>query len=142
MRQANQRLQKFEFLSESQAPAARQTSVVEILPFHSHGLAEHVLGIEDVHQVDQAHLPWPSLFADDGFEGECGGAMAAAGVEIDEIDCRQWRLVACVSISRGRDHQSPFWSGNMTGMCILGRKTSLPKVTFRKLPFRKSSLPK
>ena len=81
--QADQRLQKLEFLRQPQAPPARQAGVVQILPFHAHGLAEHVLGIEDLHQVDEAQLPWPSLFADDGFEGECGGAMAAAGVEIN-----------------------------------------------------------
>jgi hypothetical protein len=54
------------------------------------------------------------LFSDDGFEGERGGTMTAAGVEIDQVDCRQMRFLFWHG-------QSSFWSGNVTGMCILDR---------------------
>ncbi len=49
---------------------------------------KNVLGVEILHQVDEAHLPAPCLRANDGIERQRRSAMSAAGVEINQIDCR------------------------------------------------------
>jgi hypothetical protein len=52
------------------------------------GLAEHLLRVEDFHEIDEAHGPRPALFADHRFEGDGRGTVAAAGVEVHEIERR------------------------------------------------------
>jgi hypothetical protein len=47
---------------------------------------EHVARVQDLHEVDGAHAPRPFLLADDGVEGGRRGPMAAARIEINEID--------------------------------------------------------
>jgi hypothetical protein len=84
--QADERLQELQLLRHSDAPAARQPRVIEILPIHAGGLQEHIFRIEKAHEIDQPHLPRPSLFADDRLQSRRGGAMPAARVEVQKID--------------------------------------------------------
>ncbi len=66
--EADHGLQELELLREPQAPAAGEAGVVEILPFHAHGLAKQVLGVQDFHDVDEAHGPGARLITDHGVE--------------------------------------------------------------------------
>jgi len=90
MAEPDQRLQQLEFLRETQCPAACEPLIVIILRVHSRGLAKHALGVEHLEQVDEAHAPGPILFADHRLECGRRGPVAAAGVEINQIDRFQW----------------------------------------------------
>ena len=105
--EADDRLQELELLREAGAPAARQASVVDVLPLHPRGLAEDILRIEDFHQVDETHLPRSALLANDRLERRGGGPMSAARIEIDQVDClhraRAMRhVLGCLGRKHGR----------------------------------------
>ena len=88
MAEADERLQQLQFLREADAPAAGEPGVVDVLPVHARGLAEHILGIQHIHEVDaDAPARGAALLADDRLERRRGRAMPAARIEIDQVDC-------------------------------------------------------
>ena len=79
-------LQHFQFLRQSQGPSSGHVAVVQILRHQAGRLAKGVLGIEYLRQIDKTHTPGAALPANRRCERYRGGAMTAAGIEVDEIN--------------------------------------------------------
>ena len=129
MAHANGRLQELELLREADAPAARETVVVDVLPVHARGLAEHILGIEHLHEIDEAYLPGALFRADHGLQGRRGRAMPSPRIEIDQIDCSchgpramHWLSSSPASVDEG--HRAMVHI-----LCEWGMKASPPRRT-------------
>ena len=88
VREADHSLQQLQFLREAQRPAAREPQVVVVLRRDTGQLLELALPIDDVDEVHEAHVPRPSLRGDHVGERPGRGAMAAAGIEVDQVDRR------------------------------------------------------
>ena len=86
VREPDHGLQQLELLCQTDGPASCQPHVVVILRREAGEPAKAALRIEHLEQIGQAHLPGPALRVDHGFESLRSGAVAAAGVEIDQLD--------------------------------------------------------
>ena len=84
--QANQHLQDAQFLCQAQGPAAREPHVIVIFRLDAGGSAKYVLRIEDFEQIDQPDLPVFALLANRHLEGDGGGAMPSARIDVHEIN--------------------------------------------------------
>ena|SRR5690242_19816792 len=73
-------------LRRSQRPAFFQEQVVDVLQAESGVLAEDIERVEHFLKVDQTDVPRALLLLDDRLQRIGGGAMAAAGVEKDEVN--------------------------------------------------------
>ena len=84
--QPDEALQDLELLRRADGPAARQAFVVPILGRAAGHLAKTVLGVEHIEQVDQPHTPRAVVPRQRRLQRQRRGAVAAAGIEIDQID--------------------------------------------------------
>jgi hypothetical protein len=86
--EANDSVHELESSGRSQRPSLGQHFVINILEAEAGDLAKHIERIENLLNVDHAHVHGPVVLVDDGFERGRGGAVASAGVEEQEINCR------------------------------------------------------
>jgi len=84
--QADQGLEQLELLGEAESPTAREALVVIVLRIHAGGLAKHALRIEHFEQIHEPDTPGSLLFGDDRFQGQRRRSMAAAGIDVNEVD--------------------------------------------------------
>lgn len=85
VRQPEEGLEQPQLLAERDRPPAREALVVEILRPHAGQAAIAPARIEHLEQVHQPYPPGPPLGADRRLERQGRGAMAATGVEINQI---------------------------------------------------------
>src|SRR5262245_23329069 len=86
MTEPDESMQELELLSETEGPAACEPLVVERFRREACDSSERAARIEHVHQIHEADIPRASLLADRFFERERCSTMAAARVEVDEVD--------------------------------------------------------
>ena len=79
----------------AERPSVLQHVVVDVLYAQARGPANDIDGIEQFLEVNQFGIPRKLLLLDDLLEGGGRGAVAAAGVEVDQRDaCHRLRIVA------------------------------------------------
>jgi len=84
--QANERLKQLELLRQPQGPAAREPLVVIILGIHAGRSAKNTGRIEHLEEVDEPDMKGTPLLAQHRLEGCRRRAMAAARIEVDQVD--------------------------------------------------------
>src|ERR1700761_2233011 len=82
-------------IGRAERPAFGQQQVVDILQTDTSELAKDIERVEDLLQVHEPNVPAVVLGFNDGLEGQRRAAMAAAGVEIDEVE--GWLRVQALS---------------------------------------------
>ena len=97
MEQADHPVHADHQLRRAQRPALLEQQVVNVLQAQAGELAEDVHGVQHFLQVDQADFERPSSAAPSpGLQRIGRGAMAAAGVEVEEIELlHSMTIVAC-----------------------------------------------
>jgi hypothetical protein len=73
-------------LGRAQRPTPPQHDVVDFLKLNARQFSNNIDRIQKILDTAEPHLPWTLLFADDRFQGLGGFPMAAAGVNVDELD--------------------------------------------------------
>ena len=86
MVQSDDAVQKLEALGRAQGPAFGEHQVVDVLKIDARDFPEDVERLQQLLEVDQGDFPGAILPFDDRFERGGRGAMAPAGVEIEELD--------------------------------------------------------
>ena len=118
-----------------QRPAVPQHDVVHILKPDSGGLADEIDGVEQVLDADHFQSPRPLLFTDHFTQRGGRGAMAAAGIDIDQGDVRASQFtppfLSTFDVPRGLRFRFSFsaWAAGDSGSSCTARfhsRTALP----------------
>src|SRR5580658_4547560 len=86
MEDADGQMHRRDQLRGAQCPAPPQHDVVDFLERNAGQLADDVDVVQEILDITRTRFPGPPLFADDGVESGDRGAMAAARVDVDEIN--------------------------------------------------------
>ena len=88
MHPANQELDRAQHRPGSDSQSVLEHPVVQVLDPDAREAMEDVDRLQDVAQIHHPDLPAALLFVGQRLERRCGGAMAAARIEEDQIDPR------------------------------------------------------
>ncbi len=88
MHPANQELDRAQHRSGSDSQSVFEHPVVQILDPYAREAMEDVDRFQDLAQIDHPNLPAALLLLGQRFKRGCGGAMASACIEEDQIDLR------------------------------------------------------
>ena len=86
MVQSDDDMKELEALRRAQGPAFGEHQIVDVLQVDASDFPEDVEWMQQLLKIDERDFPGAILPFDDGFERRGGGAMASAGVEIQELD--------------------------------------------------------
>src|SRR5262245_50694753 len=94
VREPDESLQDLQLLTQAERETGRETLVVDVLGLDAEDALKEAGGIEDRRQVHLAHAPRERLCANRAFERGRRGAVAATGIEPNEVD-RAHRRADC-----------------------------------------------
>ena len=86
MKRADHHLQHAQQTRRAQRPAIAQQRVVLLLNANARHAPQHIQVVGQFLELHQLDLPRTVLLLDDGFQGNCGVAMPAAGIVKHDVN--------------------------------------------------------
>src|SRR5262245_57832604 len=94
-------LQDLELLTQAERETGRETLVVDVLRLDAEDALKEAGWVEDLRQVHLAHVPREPLCLNRAFECGRRGAVAATGIEPNEVDRAHRRADCTESMTYG-----------------------------------------